>query len=89
MAYNRENKLRQIIDVQNTFKKHKMEGVTTAYVFRTYIKPKFHISLQTLYIYLATRAEHELKKILAEKAEQQKNASYKQTNLFNPDDDGD
>ena len=74
MAYNRENKLKTIIDVQKLYNKHKVDGVTTAYVFRTYIKPVYHITIQTLYVYLNTRAEHELKTLLKSK-EQKSNVS--------------
>jgi hypothetical protein len=67
MAYNKENKLLQIIDVLDVYKKHKVDGVSTAYVYRTYIKDRFRISIQTLYVYLATPAEKELQKVRADK----------------------
>lgn len=79
MAYNRENKLKQIIDVQRIYQKHKVEGVTTVYVYNTFIKPVYHITIQTLYTYLQTRAEHELKQLQQQK-EEKKN---QQLNLFN------
>jgi hypothetical protein len=67
MAYNRENKLKIIKDVQELYRKHKVPGVTTVHVFKTYIKPKYHITIQTLYTYLATPAVNELKKIIEKK----------------------
>lgn len=84
MAYNRENKLKQIIDVQNTYNTYKVEGNTTAYVYRTYIKDQFHISINTLYIYLNTRAAHELK-LLQEKKQEKKQELVKQAQLFDND----
>lgn len=76
MAYNKENKLRLIIDVQKCYQRHKVEGVTKAYVHRTYIKPMYHITMKTLETYLNTRAEHELKLLLKAK-EQKRNEQLK------------
>lgn len=63
MAYTRKNKLLQMQDVIDCYNLHKLPGVTTAYVYRTHIFPKFRISLSTLYIYLSTPVSRELKKL--------------------------
>ena len=63
MAYNRRNKLQLILDVQQTYLDHKEEGITTIHVYRTYIKPVYHISLACFYNYLGTPASAELKRM--------------------------
>lgn len=50
-------------DVIDTYNLHKRDGVSTAYVYRTYIFPKFRISIATLYIYLSTPVSKQLKEI--------------------------
>ncbi len=52
--------MQRVIEV---YQKHKLPGVSTAYVYRTFIFPEFHISLATLYIYLGTPVNKELKNI--------------------------
>lgn len=63
MAYNKRNKLAIILEVQEVYKLHKTEGVSTAFVYRRFIRPRFHISKRTLYTYLETPAAKELKKL--------------------------
>jgi len=67
MVYNKKNKLLQIRLVVELYKKHKQPGVSTAYVFRTYIEPYYPMSISTLYNYLATPVEKELKQMENEK----------------------
>lgn len=43
-GYNRENKLKLVIRVQEEYLKYANSGLTTAYIYRTYIYPKFLIS---------------------------------------------
>lgn len=74
MAYNPRNKLLQMQDVIDVYLEHKKEGVSTRHVYRTYIKPRFHISLATLYNYLATP----VKKLLLELDEQEKQQNESQ-----------
>lgn len=69
MAYNKKNKLLQMKLVVELYKKHKQPGVSTAYVFRTYIEPLYPMSISTLYNYLSTPIEKELKQIGTEKAQ--------------------
>lgn len=63
MAYNRRNKLLQMQSVIAVYTKHKQPGVSTTYVYKTYINPLFHISMATLYNYLSTPVNKELKEI--------------------------
>jgi len=63
MAYNRRNKLLQMQSVIATYQKYKQPGVSTTYVYYTYIRPLFHISIATLYNYLSTPVNRELKEI--------------------------
>lgn len=63
MAYNRRNKLLFILDVQQEYMQHKAEGVSTIHVYRTYIKPRYRISLACFYNYLSTPASAELKRM--------------------------
>ena len=53
VAYNRKNKLKQMQEIVNLYCLEKKPGVSTAYVYRNFIRPKYHISLNTLYIYLS------------------------------------
>ncbi len=51
--------------VCEVYQKQRLPGVSTAYIYRTYISPQFHISIATLYIYLGTPVAKELKNIAA------------------------
>ena len=49
-------------------------GLTTEFIYRTFIEPRFHISRSTLYEYLAIPYDRQLKEIYQrEKAEQEQN----------------
>lgn len=61
MAYNRKNKLLQMKHVLEVYNREKKDGVSTIYVYRTYIFPQFHISINTLYNILATPVQKLLK----------------------------
>lgn len=67
MAYNRKNKLLFMQQVIEVYLEHKKPGISTAYVHRTVIEPRFHITISTLYNYLNTPVARELKRIDAEK----------------------
>jgi hypothetical protein len=41
-------------DVVEVYIREKKPGISTAYVYRTFIEPQFHISMATLYNYLST-----------------------------------
>jgi len=61
MAYNRKNKLLHMQQVIDTYNMHKQPGVSTAYVYRTFIYPVYHISIATLYNYLSTPIKKQLR----------------------------
>lgn len=70
MAYNQYNHLQIVKAVLETFNEHKQEGVTTAYVYRKYIFPKFFISRATFYNYMNIPVNKRIKEI----EEKRKNA---------------
>lgn len=61
MPYNRKNKLRLIIAIQNITLEHTQKGVTQEWVYMNIILPRYCISKRTYYSYLATPAKQELK----------------------------
>ena len=61
MAYNRKNKLEQIIEVQNITLEHSRRGVTQQWIYCQLIYPRFRISRSTFYNYLATPAKRDIK----------------------------
>lgn len=71
-GYNRENKLKLVIRVQEEYLKYANSGLTTAYIYRTYIYPKFLISQATFYNYLNEPAKRDLKKIENDKCSKTK-----------------
>jgi hypothetical protein len=72
MAYTKKNQLLRIQQVIATYLEHKQDGNTTAWVYRNHIYPRYHISLATLYNYLATPVDRMLKEADKKKAEQMK-----------------
>lgn len=64
MGYNRKNKLKQTIKVQEHFKKHYLPGMTIEFVYKTHIFPTFNISRSTFFKYMNVSAAKELQKIL-------------------------
>lgn len=67
MAYNRRNKLKQMEEIVALYCQEKKPGTSTAFVYRKFIRPKYHISLKTLYVYLTIPIVRQLK------AEEEKN----------------
>ena len=63
MAYNRRNKLKQMEEIVALYCQEKKPGISTAFVYRKFIRPKYHISLTTLYAYLAIPVTRQLKTI--------------------------
>lgn len=61
MAYNKKNKLKRIIDIQNITLEHQAKGVTNEFIYNNHIKPIYHISRDCFYEYLRTNAKRELK----------------------------
>jgi hypothetical protein len=74
MAYNRENLLRKIIEIQDIVLEHKGRGVTQIWVYENIIKDRYHISVATFNNFLATPAKAELKQLLDKrKADERQN----------------
>jgi len=48
-------------DIVEVYCQEKKPGVSTAYVYREYIYPRFHISRATLYTYLSTPIAKQIK----------------------------
>jgi len=64
MAYNRKNKLKLILDIQEIYMKYSRDkGSSAKWIFENKIKPVYHISRSTFFEYLATNAKKELKDI--------------------------
>ena len=74
MAFSRKNMLFRVKEVNELYVEKAKIGLTTEFIYRTFIKPRFHISRSTLYEYLAIPYDRQLKEIYQrEKAEQQQN----------------
>ena len=80
MAYNRENLLKKIIEIQDIVLEHKKTFTPQIRIYETYIKEQYHISYSAFNDYLAVPARAQLKELLAKK-EQQKQQQDKQTKL--------
>lgn len=61
MAYNRQNILKRIVDVQNLTIEQTSRGVTQVWVYEHIIYPRYLISLSTYNNYLSTNAKKEIK----------------------------
>ena len=61
--------------VCEVYQKQKLSGASTAYIYRTFIFPEFHISIATLYIYLSTPIAKELKELDAKDAHKRQQLS--------------
>ena len=74
MAFSRKNMLFRVKEVNELYLEKAKIGLTTEFIYRTFIEPRFHISRSTLYEYLAIPYDRQLKEIYQrEKAEQQQN----------------
>ncbi|MDR1155281.1 MAG: hypothetical protein LBL04_11290 [Bacteroidales bacterium] len=81
MAYNRENILTRVVDIQNITWEHTGRGVTQEWVYNNVVFPKYVISKATYYAYLAMPAKRELQ-LLREKKQRQREADDRQLKLF-------
>lgn len=61
MAYNRENLLEKIIEIQDIVLEYKAKDVPQAVIYRKYIAEKYYISYSTFNNYLAINARAQLK----------------------------
>lgn len=71
MAYNQHNLLDEIQEIQDIYSKHIQEGVTAAYIFRTYIKDIYHISQRTFFTYLSRNVKKERRELHEKEAKKQ------------------
>ena len=77
MAYNKKNKLRLMIDIQDIYRKysqHHSGSATDAWIFRNLIEPKYHITLKTFQKYISHPARRELSEILEQEQTQTQTA---------------
>ncbi|HOU67616.1 MAG TPA: hypothetical protein PKW49_03405 [Paludibacteraceae bacterium] len=61
MAYNRENLLKRIIEIQDIVLEWKQKDVPQTVIYRKYIADRYHISYSCFNNYLAVSAKNELK----------------------------
>jgi hypothetical protein len=61
VGYNRKNKLKYMQEVVDLYCREKKPGISTFYVYVTFIRPRYHISLRTLYNYMTVPINRELK----------------------------
>lgn len=72
MGYNRRNKLKRIIEVQNITLEHTKRGISQKWVYENVIYSRFYISPATYNNYLAVNAKAELRKLEEAEAKQLK-----------------
>lgn len=74
MAFSRKNMLLRVKEVNELYVEKSKIGLSTEFIYRTFIEPRFHISRSTLYEYLAIPYERQLKEISQrEQAEKEQN----------------
>ena len=80
MAFSRKNMLLRVKEVNELYVEKARIGLSTEYIYRTFIEPRFHISRTTLYEYLAIPYDRQLREIAQrERAEKEQNPT-----LFTP-----
>ena len=74
MAFSRKNMLLRVKEVNELYVEKSKIGLSSEFIYRTFIAPRFHISRSTLYEYLAIPYERQLKEIFErEKADKEQN----------------
>lgn len=74
MAFSRKNMLLRVKEVNELYVEKSKIGLSTEFIYRTFIAPRFHISRSTLYEYLAIPYERQLREIFErEKADKEQN----------------
>ena len=63
MAFSRKNFLLRVKEVNELYKEKQRIGLSTEYIYRTFIEPQYHISRSTLYDWLAIPYEKQLREI--------------------------
>ena len=72
MAYNRENLLKRIIEIQEIVLEYKQKDVPQIRIYQKYIAEQYHISYSCFNNYLACNAKSELRLLQQKKADQPK-----------------
>ena len=74
MAFSRKNLLLRVKEINELYMEKAKIGLSTEFIFRTFIKPRYHISRSTLYEYLAIPYDRQLREIAQrERAEKEQN----------------
>lgn len=68
MPYTRKYFLQRVREVNEVYLAHAGRGLFNEYIYRNYIRDRFHISRTTFYQYLTIPYEAELKKIAEREA---------------------
>ena len=64
MAFSRKNLLLRVKEINELYLEKAKIGLSTEYIYRTFIEPRYHISRSTLYEYLAIPYERQLTEII-------------------------
>lgn len=56
-----ESVVRRALEVQEIYLEHKEADLPDTYIYRKYIRPRFHISIRTFRRYLGRNARREIK----------------------------
>ena len=74
MAYNKKNRLKRIIEIQNIVLEYQKQGLPNKKIYELHIRNRFRISKRTFDEYLGIPAKRDLKELIEnEKAKQNKN----------------
>lgn len=71
MAYNKNNYLLRVKEVNETYNKYALKGYFNEYIYANFIKDRFHISRTTFYNYLTIPYKRQLKQIQKRETAQQ------------------
>lgn len=73
MAYNKKNRLKRIIEIQNIVLAYQKQGLPNKTIYELHIRNRFRISKRTFDEYLGIPAKRDLKELIEnEKAKQNK-----------------
>ena len=73
MAYNKKNRLKRIIEIQNIVLAYQKQGLPNKKIYELHIRKRFRISKRTFDEYLGIPAKRDLKELIEnEKAKQNK-----------------
>lgn len=72
MAYNKENLLRKIVEIQNLVLFYKGQGLSQIQIYSRYVADRYHISYSCFNNYLSIPAKAQLKQIESARAKAEK-----------------